>query len=353
MKLLVTGHLGYIGAVATPLFLEAGHDVVGLDCDYYRRCTFDAGGTLARVPSIEKDMRDVTAEDFRGRNFDAVIHLAALSNDPLGNLDPDLTMDINHQATIHLARLAKQAGVPRFLYASSCSNYGASGGEEMLDENAPLNPITAYGRSKVESERDLAAMADDDFSPTSLRCATAYGVSPRMRFDIVLNNLVAWAVTTGKVRLKSDGSAWRPIVHIEDIARAYLALLDSPREVIHNVAFNVGRSEENYRIRDLAQIVADVVPNCELEIADGAVADARNYRVSCDRIAGAVPGFNPTWNARRGVEELYEAYRASGITLEEFEGPRYLRIAHIRKLMEDGIIDERLRLRTARREAAA
>lgn len=338
MKVLVTGHRGYIGSVLVPLLLEHDHEVHGLDTDLFRACTF--GGELTPIPDVIGDVRDVGIDQVRG--FDAIIHLAGLSNDPLGDYNPSLTEDINHQGSLRLAKLAKQAGVGRFLFASSCSNYGG-GGQDFLDENARFNPVTPYGVSKVEVERDVAPLASDDFSPTFLRASTAYGMSPRIRFDLVVNNLTAWAFTTGEVHLKSDGSPWRPLVHVQDIARAYVAILEADRELVHGKAFNVGTTSENYQIREVAEIVHDVVPNCEIGFAEGAEPDLRCYRVDCNLLSRTVHGFKPQWTVRRGVEQLLEAYQRVGLTLEDFEGPRYKRIGHVKQLLEAKRLDNTLR----------
>jgi nucleoside-diphosphate-sugar epimerase len=338
MRVLVTGHKGYIGTVMVPMLLAEGHEVVGFDSDLYERSTFGDG--IVEVPTIRKDIRDAAAGDLKG--IEAVIHLAGLSNDPLGDLNPDLTFEINYRASVMLARLAKEAGIKRYIFSSSCSNYGA-GGEDLLNEESAFNPVTPYGKSKVLVEQEVGRLADNHFSPTFLRNATAFGVSPRLRFDLVLNNLVAWAFTTGKVFIKSDGTPWRPIVHIADISRAFIAVLQAPVELVHNRAFNVGRNEDNYRIRELADIVKETVPGCVIEYASDAGPDKRCYRVDCSRIANTLPGFKPQWDARKGARELFEAYKNVGLKVEDFEGPRYRRIDHIKGLMRDGLLGTDLR----------
>ena len=338
MRVLITGHNGYIGSVLAPLVQAAGHEVVGLDTFLFEGGTFGDYGP--RIDALRMDLRDVEASDLRG--FDAVMHLAALSNDPVGDLNPQVTYDINHIGSVRLARLAKEAGVPRLIFASSCSLYGVAG-DEMLTEQAAMNPITAYGVTKVLFEQDVAKLADDDFSPTFLRNSTAYGVSPRLRADVVVNNLVGIAYTTGEVLIQSDGTPWRPLVHIEDIARAFLAVLHAPRELVHNEAFNVGRSEENYRVRDLGALVEQVVPGSKVRYAEGGGPDPRCYRVDCSKIKRVLPEFQPQWTVRKGMEQLRDAFEANGLTREELLGDRYFRIKRLRALQAGGRIDESLR----------
>lgn len=338
MRVLVTGHKGYIGTAMVPMLLKAGYQVLGLDSDLYRNSTYGTG--LPQVPEIIKDVRDIEKADLHG--VDAIIHLAGLSNDTLGDLDPNLTYQINHAASVRLAEMAKQLGINRFVFASSCSNYGAAG-DNMQDESGTLNPVTAYAISKVMVERDVALLADGNFTPVFMRNATAYGVSPRIRFDIVLNNLTAWAYTTGHILLKSDGTPWRPLVHIEDISLAAMAMIEAPREVVHKQAFNVGMNSENYQMRQLAEIVKETVPNCEIKFADGAEPDKRNYRVDFSKYTKAFPNHKLRWNARRGARQIYESYRAIGLKRDEYEGPKYKRIAQIKYLLSSGQLDGNLR----------
>jgi nucleoside-diphosphate-sugar epimerase len=352
MKILVTGNNGYIGTALVPMILAEGHEVVGLDSNLFEHCLF--GDPPPAVHTIGKDLRDVEPADFRG--CDAVFHLAALSNDPLGDLAPWITYDINYHGAVRVAEVAKAAGVSRFVFSSSCSGYGASGGD-WIDEESPLSPVTPYGRSKVMAEQAILRLASPTFTPVILRNATAYGVSARLRFDLVLNNLVAWAFCTGQVYLKSDGSAWRPIAHIEDIGRAFIAAITAPRERVDSQIFNVGQTTENYRIRDLAQIVQDAVPGSRVVFANRADSDSRCYRVNCDKITRLLPEFQPRWTAARGADQLIAAYRSTGLVLGDFEGPRFKRIDHIKMLLASKQIDETMRwnyaTRTTRTTAVA
>jgi len=345
MRVLLTGHKGYIGTIMLPLLQAQGHEVVGLDSDLFEGCTFGNRSLCANIqsiPYIKKDIREVTLSDLKG--FDAVIHLCALSNDPLGYFNPEITFKINHEASVTLAKLAKKAGVKRYLFSSSCSVYGDSG-VDIVDEESKSNPITPYSESKFRAEAGISQLADSNFCPTFLRSATAYGVSPMLRFDLVLNNFVAWAHTTGVILLKSDGTSWRPIVHIEDISRAFIAALDAPEELVHNEVFNVGITEENYLIRELAEIVKNTVPNCNIKYSKDAGPDKRSYKVYFSKIKQTLPKFKPQWNARRGAKQLYDTYKQVEFSLEEFEGPRYRRIKHLEENLSNGRLDNNLRWR--------
>jgi nucleoside-diphosphate-sugar epimerase len=339
MRVLVTGHRGYIGSVLVDRIKASGHEVVGVDTELYEDCTF-GGNNDPGITTINRDIRELTPSDLEG--VDALAHLAGVCNDPLGDLLPETTYDINYAATVRLAKIAKGTGVRRFVFSSSCSVYGAAG-QEWIDEASEPNPITPYGLSKWKAEVDLRKLADDHFSPVFLRSATAYGFSPRIRFDLVLNNLTAHAFTSGKVLLKSDGMSWRPIVHIEDIGRAFVAALEAPVETVHNEIFNVGVTTENYRIREIAQIVEETVHGSRIELAAGAGPDKRTYRVDCSKISRLLPKFRPQWTARRGARELYRKYNEYGLLLEDFEGARYQRLAYLQSLIARGAIDGNLR----------
>jgi nucleoside-diphosphate-sugar epimerase len=341
-RVLVTGSEGYIGSVVMPVLTGAGYDATGLDVGWF------AEGRLVppdgKWTTLRRDIRDIETEELRG--FDAVVHLAAICNDPLGELDPELTGDMNYRATVRLAEVARKAGVARFLFSSSCSMYGVSAGGNALDETADFNPQTAYARSKVLAERELTAMAGDGdgFCPVMLRNATAYGISPRQRFDLVVPNLAGHAHVNGEVRLTSDGTPWRPLVHIRDIAAACLAILAAPRDVVRGQAYNIGRNADNYRIREIAEQVQKAYSNSQLTFGPPS-PDNRSYRVDFTKAEIALPGFAPQWDLLRGVRECRSAFGDIGLDAATFEDRRYTRLKQIRHLLERGLIDERLRWR--------
>lgn len=343
MRVLLTGHQGYLGTVMAPVLADAGHEVVGLDSGLFADCVL--GPPPTDPPGARVDLRDVTAEHVAG--VDAVIHLAALSNDPLGALAPELTYDINHHASVRLAQLARDAGVRRFLYASTCSVYGAAGGDDLVAEDAPLRPVTPYAESKVRVEDDLHALSDGDFSPVYMRNATAFGYSPRLRADIVLNNLVGHALLSGEVLVLSDGTPWRPLVHAADIARAFTAALTAPREAVHDRAFNIGSEINNVTVAEIAEQVADAVAGSRVVITGENGADPRSYRVDFSRFRTAVPGFDCAWTVKQGALELADAYRKHGLTREDFE-QRFTRLAVLRAALQQqgaGAVDDTLRWR--------
>ena len=339
MRVLVTGHRGYIGSPLVERLKLGGHEVVGVDTELYEDCAF-GGSKDSGIATINRDIRELSPSDLEG--IEAIAHLAGICNDPLGDLLPETTYEINHAATVRLAKIAKISGVRRFIFSSSCSVYGAAG-QDWIDENSEPNPITPYGLSKWRAEIDLRELACDRFSPVFLRSATAYGFSPRIRFDLVLNNLTAHAFTSGKVLLKSDGMSWRPIVHIEDIGRAFAAALEAPVETAHNEIFNVGITTENYRVREIAEIVEETVPGSRIEFAAGAGPDKRSYRVDCSKISRLLPKFRPQWTARRGARDLYNKYTEHRLLPEDFEGARYQRLAYLQSLMARGALDSNLR----------
>jgi nucleoside-diphosphate-sugar epimerase len=341
-NVLVTGNMGYIGTVLAPMLLERGHAVVGLDSGLFQRCSIRE---FESIPSLKTmDIRDIAIKDLEG--FDAVIHLAGLSNDALGSYNENVTYEINHTATVSLAQLAKAAGVKRFLFASSCSNYGVAG-SDWLTEESKFQPIRPYGRSKVLSEKGLVELSDENFSPVFLRASTAYGVSPMLRFDLVVNNLTAWAMATNRVYLKSTGNAWRPVVHVRDIARAYIAALEAPRDTVHNEAFNIGTTTENYQVHELAEFIKKVAGDCVIEYAPDAKPDPVSYRVDCNKIARVLPGFKPEWNLGRGVEELWRTFQQLDITPLDFEGERFHRLEHLKNLISRGTLTKDYRIATA------
>ena len=342
MRVLVSGDRGYIGAVMVPFLRAAGHQVDGLDTGLYEGCDL-LGGPEPIGGRAPRDMRDVTAGELAG--YDAVVCLAALSNDPLGHLNRDATYSVNLEGTLNLARAAKDAGVGRFLFASSCSLYGAAGSEAVA-EDAEMFPVTPYGETKALAEQELAKLADDSFSPTYLRNATAYGASTRLRLDIVVNNLTAIALTSGQVRLESDGTPWRPLVHIEDISRAVATVLEAPRETIHDEAFNVGRSEDVVQVRDIAEMVREAVSGSTLSIADGAGPDLRNYKVDFSKLNETFPDLKLAWTVRTGVDELYDAYQRHGLTLDDFNSAQFVRLRRIQQLLGAGLVDDQLRRQT-------
>jgi len=336
MKVLVTGNNGYIGNVMCPMLLAEGFDVVGLDSNYFQDCEFEK--PKSKVKQIVKDIRDVELADFEG--IDAVIHLAGLSNDPIGELNPGITEKINLNASVRCAELAKRSGVARFVFASSCSVYGIAEEGKAIDETGKLNPVTAYAKSKIGTEQGVSPLADADFSPVFMRNATVYGASPMLRLDLVVNNLTASGFVYGKIKVMSDGSPWRPLIHIQDFSRAFIAALKAPKELIHNQVFNVGQNSENYQVRDLAAAVEKVVPGCSVEYTGEHGGDSRTYKVDFTKINTVLKDyFRPTWNVQKGVEELYAAFKRNKLDLKAFNGDKFIRLKHLDLLKKEGKLD--------------
>ena len=343
MRVFVTGNNGYIGTIMTRMLLSEGFEVTGLDSDLFEGSVFADASVTGGIPPISylrKDLRDVTLSDLK--DIDAIFHLCALSNDPLGNINPELTYEINHKGSLRLAQLAKTAGIKKFVFSSSCSVYGASK-EDVVSEESEVNPITPYAVSKVRAEHSISKLANSDFCPTFLRSSTAYGLSPMLRFDLVVNNFVAWSFTKGTVLLKSDGTAWRPFVHIEDISRAFISVLKSPVDVVYNQIFNVGQNKENYQIKNVAEIVKNIVPNSEIKYLKGAESDKRSYRVEFNKISHNLKNFKPEWNVTSGAKQLYEAYKKVSLLVEDFEGPKFRRLLNLENSIKSGIFDKNLR----------
>jgi nucleoside-diphosphate-sugar epimerase len=343
MRVLVTGNNGYIGTVMTRLLLNEGYEVTGLDNDLFEGSVFadeSITGGISPIFYLRKDLREIDVNDLK--DVDAIFHLCALSNDPLGNFNPEITYEINHKGSVRLAKFAKQAGVKRFIFSSSCSVYGDSK-EHIVDEGSEVNPITPYAISKVRAERDISKLQDSNFCPTILRSSTAYGLSPMLRFDLVVNNFVAWSFTQGTVLLKSDGTAWRPFVHIEDISCAFISVLNSSEDLVANEVFNVGKNDENYQIKQVAEIVKNIVPNSEIKYVEGAKSDKRSYKVKFDKIKSRITKFKPQWNISLGAKQLYNAYKKVGLLVEDFEGPKFRRILNLENSVKSGILDQNLR----------
>ena len=338
-KIIVTGHTGFIGSLMVPLLLEKGYEVVGIDTKFFGEdCEFYP--PVKGFTEIIKDTRDIEEKDLEGAY--AICHLAALSNDPMGDFDEQLTFDINHLASIEIAKKAKKIGVEKYIYSSSCSLYGIADGDTALTEDADFNPVTAYAKSKVYSERDILPLATEDFSVTFMRNSTAYGISPKLRLDLVVNNLVGWAVTTGQIKIMSDGSPWRPLVHAEDIARAFIAVIEAPKDSVNKQCYNVGQTEENFQIRDIAKMVGEVVPGCEVVITGEHGSDSRSYRVNFDKIKNELPNFKPKWTLKKGIEEVYEAYKKYGMDDEKFNGKAFIRLKELQHLIETDKINDKL-----------